>query len=105
MTKRKLCLAVLAAVIGCGETMAHEDFETMVVSATRGEINLKDSPAAISVIDEAKIQKMTIFTADEALGRTVGVMNRRTKGFMETTPAITIRGMSQAKDNLILVDG
>jgi iron complex outermembrane receptor protein len=105
MTKRKLCLAVLAAVIGSGETMAHEDFETMVVSATRGEINLKDSPAAISVIDEAKIQKMTIFTADEAIGRTVGVMNRRTKGFMETTPAITIRGMSQAKDNLILVDG
>jgi iron complex outermembrane receptor protein len=105
MTKRKLCLAVLAAVIGCGETMAHESFETIVVSATRGEIDLKDSPAAISVIDEAKIRQMTIFTADEALGRTVGVMNRRTKGFMETTPAITIRGMSQAKDNLILVDG
>lgn len=105
MKNRKLCLAVLAAIIGSGEAMAREDFETMVVSATRGEIDLKDSPASVSVIDAEKIRQMTIFTADEALGRTVGVMNRRTKGFMETTPAITIRGMSQAKDNLILVDG
>lgn len=105
MKNRKLCIAVLAAAVGGGEALAHEDFDTMVVSATRGEIALKDSPASVSVIDEEQIRQMTIFTADEALGRTVGVMNRRTKGFMETTPAITIRGMSQAKDNLVLVDG
>lgn len=77
----------------------------MVVSATRTEIDLKDSPASVSIITDEDIQQMNIMTVDEALKNTTGVMVRRTKGFMETTPSLTIRGNAQAKDNLVLVDG
>lgn len=107
MKHKKLYLALLSAGVAGGALPVHaaDELDTMIVSATRGEIDLKDSPASVSVIDAEDLRRKTVFTADEALRDTVGVMVRRTKGFMETTPALTIRGMSQAKDNLVLVDG
>ncbi len=109
MKRKKLYLALIGAGLvngGLTPAFAHEeDFETIVVSATRTEVNLKDSPASVSVITDGDLRQMTIFTIDEALKNTVGVMNRRTKGFMETTPSLTIRGFSNARDNLVLVDG
>lgn len=110
MKFKKLYLALLGAgLAGSGSATFAADATTelpsMVVSATRTEIDVKDSPASVSVITAEDIQQKTVFTVDEALKNTVGVMNRRTKGFMETTPSLTIRGNAQAKDNLVLVDG
>ncbi|MGI2202882.1 TonB-dependent receptor [Shewanella oncorhynchi] len=82
-----------------------DEMEIIVVSATRTAQDIKSSPSAINVITEEDIQGMTLFTIDEALGKTAGVMDRRTKGFMETTPSLTIRGLSNARDTLVLVDG
>lgn len=105
MKNERLALALAVAAFGTGETLAHDELDTLVVSATRTEQSLREAPASVSVITDADLRQMTIFTIDEALRNTVGVMNRRTKGFMETTPSLTIRGMGQARDNLILVDG
>lgn len=110
MRYKKLYLALIGAGLLNGGPMAiavadEETLSTMVVSATRTEVNLKEAPASVSVITAEDLGKMTLFTVDEALNRSVGVMNRRTKGFMETTPSLTIRGLSNARDSLVLVDG
>lgn len=110
MQYKKLYLALIGAGLsGVSPSLFAVDADTtlpsMVVSATRTEIDVKNSPASISVITAEEIQQMNIMTVDEALKNTAGVMVRRTKGFMETTPSLTIRGNAQAKDNLVLVDG
>lgn len=113
MRNKKLYLALLGAGLASGSAVSTAVFaadevsslDTMVVSATRSEINIKESPASISVITAQDMEKMTIFTVDEALSRSVGVMNRRTKGFMETSPSLTMRGLSNARDSLVIVDG
>lgn len=96
-----VCMAFATPALASAQT----DQPEIVITATRHPINIKDAPASVSVISAADIEQMTLFTVDEALKNTVGVMNRRTKGFMETTPSLTIRGFSNARDNLLLVDG
>jgi iron complex outermembrane receptor protein len=110
MKRKQLHLALVGAgLMNAGlapAVFAHDgDLSTLVVSATRTEIDIKNAPASVSVITDEDLRQMTVFTVDEALKNTVGVMNRRTKGFMETTPSLTIRGFSNARDNLVLVDG
>jgi len=105
----RLTLALLAAGLGLPglglAADAPDTVDSIVVSATRTATSLKAAPAAVSLIDREALQRLTLFTLDEALGRTAGVMNRRTKGFMETTPSLTMRGLSNSRDALVLVDG
>jgi len=109
MNNNLRCLCITAATVipfhSATAQSSPEAREEIVVTATRSPINLKEAPASVSVIDAVDIERMTIFTIDEALKNSVGLMNRRTKGFMETTPSLTIRGFSNARDNLLLVDG
>lgn len=108
MQYRKIYLAVLSAGlagISPAPFAADATLPSMVVSATRTEIDVKDSPSAVSVITGEEIEQMTVFTLDEALKNTVGVFDRRTKGFMDTTPYLVMRGLTQSKKNLVLVDG
>lgn len=100
-----LFLATTGMQAQASTTKETDEMEIIVVSATRTAQDIKSSPSAINVITEEDIQGMTLFTIDEALGKTAGVMDRRTKGFMETTPSLTIRGLSNARDTLVLVDG
>ena len=81
------------------------ELEEIVVTATRFQITSRDAPASVSVLTPDDMAQMTYFTVDETLKNVVGVMNRRTKGFMETTPSLTIRGFASARDNLVLLDG
>src|SRR5690606_21503754 len=106
MTPRSVLTTSIFLIIS-GSVLAQEPTsqQEIVITATRNPINLKESPASVSIITAADMEKMTLFTVDEALKNTVGVMNRRTKGFMETTASLTIRGFSNARDNLLLVDG
>ena len=110
MEYRKLYLAVLGAgLAGVSPAPfaaeADATLPSMVVSATRTEIDVKDSPSAVSVLTAEDIEQKTVFTLDEALKNTVGVFDRRTKGFMDTTPYLVMRGLTQSKKNLVLVDG
>jgi len=106
MTTRSL-LTTYFLLVTSGSALALDPAgrQEIVITATRNPVNVKESPASVSVITAADMEKMTLFTVDEALKNTVGVMNRRTKGFMETTASLTIRGFSNARDNLLLVDG
>lgn len=103
-----LCLAAATMLLPVPPASAADrntDANILVVSATRHPVDIKSAPASVDVITAEDLRHMALFTVDEALRRSAGVMDRRTKGFMETTPSLTIRGFSNARDNLVLVDG
>ncbi len=96
------CLLLLAPAASAD---ASEPLEEIVITATRTGIPLAIAPASVSVVTAGEIVQMNILTIDEALRNLAGVMVRRTKGFMETTPSLTLRGLANARDSLVLLDG
>ncbi|MDI6786738.1 MAG: TonB-dependent receptor, partial [bacterium] len=56
------------------------ELEEIVVTATKGEKKIKDSPAAVAIITSEDIEKYKINYADEALKIVSGCVTRRSKG-------------------------
>lgn len=114
MTFRKTVIFGTAVLMGPWLAQAEESgaglksgkpLGEMVVTATRGEGEVKDAPAAVNVITEQEIGNRNIFTLDEAINTVPGVFVKRGKGVLETTPAMTLRGMPLQKRTLLMVDG
>lgn len=78
---------------------------TMVISATRGELDIKDSPASVSVLTADDLQKRSALTLDQAINVLPGANFKRNKGFMESEPRIFMRGMPTQARTLVMVDG
>jgi iron complex outermembrane receptor protein len=77
----------------------------VVVTATRGETELRDSPATMSVITSQDMERRNLYTFDQAINAIPGVYAKRSKGIMDATPRISIRGLPDQKRTLVLVDG
>ncbi|MDQ7772981.1 MAG: TonB-dependent receptor [Elusimicrobiales bacterium] len=73
--------------------------------AARGTAVSGLSPGAVSVVLKDEIEARGAQTADQALNALPGVFNRRGKGFMDTSSALTLRGVPDQKRTLILFDG
>ncbi len=82
-----------------------EQMEEVVVTATRTEKTLADVPASVSVITQEDMARQNIKTLDEALRLTPGVFDKRTKGMMDATPSVNLRGFKGDQYTLVLVDG
>ncbi len=111
MTKR-FSLIILALFAAGGQALAEEEknkdatLGEMVVTATRTEKELSESPGSVSVVTREEIDSRNIKSLDEALNTTVGVFNdSKGKGLMGTTSSVTMRGMSYDKRVLFLLDG
>ena len=76
----------------------------IVVTATRSEKSISESPAAVSVIKREDLDSRNIQTVDSALNMVEGVFDKRAKG-LDTTSRVTLRGMPEQKRTLILLDG
>jgi vitamin B12 transporter len=107
-------IAALALVIVQGATIVHsqtgrdeasgeEPFQTIVVTATRTETKLDETPASLTVVDEGEIQARHAETVGEAL-RTVPGVDVVQTGSRGTETDLFIRG-ADADQTLILVDG
>lgn len=104
-----LVLVLSAPVVGIaadddkqGEVVQLQD---VVVTATRTEKALEDVPGSVSVITQEDLQKQDIETVDEALRLTPGVFAKRTKGLMDSTPSVSIRGLKGDQYTLVMIDG
>ncbi|WP_313485374.1 catecholate siderophore receptor CirA [Atlantibacter hermannii] len=80
---------------------ANTQEETMVVSASATEQNLKDAPASISVITQQDLQRKTVQNLKEVLKEVPGVQLTN-EG--DNRQGVSIRGLSSSY-TLILVDG
>lgn len=77
----------------------------MVVSATRGETDIRSAPAAASVVTAEEIAMRNVYTLDQAVNAVPGTFARRGKGLMDTLAEINMRGMPGQQRNLVMVDG
>ncbi len=79
--------------------------EDLVVSATKTEKHLEDAPASVSIIGKEDIDLRNVKTVDEALNALSGVYVKRTKGLMDSTSSVRMRGYNNDHYTLILLDG
>ncbi|WP_172684053.1 TonB-dependent receptor plug domain-containing protein [Desulfosarcina cetonica] len=79
--------------------------DDIVVSATKTEKLITDAPGSVTVIDRQALQNKDIQTVDDALNTIAGVFIKRSKGLMDSTAAINMRGFYGDKYTLILIDG
>lgn len=78
---------------------------SMIVSATRSGIDLRDAPAAANVITADDLALRSAQTLDQAVNAIPGTFARRGKGLMDTLSEINMRGMPGQQRNLVMVDG
>ncbi len=78
------------------------DLDTVVVTATKTEKNIKEVPASVSVITAYDLAKANIKTLDQVLHYVPGMYVKESQGMMGTK--ISLRGMTQSQV-LVLMDG
>jgi len=82
-----------------------QQFDDVVVSATRGEKSIADAPGSISIVTADEIKKRNITTVDQAFTLLPGVMVDNRKGAMSTSTTVTMRGLPGQNRTLIMLDG
>jgi len=98
-----LLLLALPPVRAAAET---EVWAGQVVGvAARGPKSARKNPGSVSVVARQDLEAKTVQSADQALNALPGVFNRRGKGLMDTSSAVTLRGVPEQKRTLVLFDG
>lgn len=98
-----LALGFTSSVHAAEQTVAQAKLDTIVVTASRSEQNIKDVPARISVIDEKTIQRSPIADLGSLLNREASINIVQSGGIGQTTSAF-LRG-TDSKHLLFLKDG
>ena len=111
--KRKCRYALLTAALltgssvwGSSAVLAEEvplnfDLDTMVVTATRTALSIKESPSSVQVVDSKKLEQTQAKTLRDALKNTLGV---NIFNDFQGRSNVSIRG-SESRHVLIMVDG
>jgi iron complex outermembrane receptor protein len=79
--------------------------DEIVVTATKTEKKVEDAPGSVTVITREELESKELKTADEAMKTLVGVFAKRTKGVMDATPSVSLRGFFGDEYTLVLIDG
>jgi iron complex outermembrane receptor protein len=83
---------------------AQYELEDVVVTGTKTQLKIKESPAAVSVVTQADVEKKDVVYIDDAVANLPGVQVARTEKGDQST-VVTIRGIPNYDKNLILLDG
>ena len=79
--------------------------EEIVVTATKTEKKVEDAPASVTVIDKEEMKKKNMETVDDALNSLSGLFVKRSKGLMDSTASVRMRGFAGDEYTLVLIDG
>lgn len=113
MQKKDLSKLVLTTLLtgsvlwGGGTAFAAEEnlqefsLDTMVVTATRTEMSVKEAPSAVQVVDSKKLEQTQAKTLHDALKGALGV---NVFNDFQGRSNVSIRG-SESRHVLIMVDG
>ena len=101
------------AASGTTATPAHtaatgNKLEATVVTATRTARMTDETPGATYVVTQDQMQSRNLKTLDEAVNNIPGVFSTRSKGMMDTSAAISLRGMPNSASTsrtLVMIDG
>ncbi len=78
---------------------------TVVVTATRSEIELDKSPVSTNVLTEKELASRPLQTLDQHLGLMEGLYAHRTQGPSATDSHVSLRGFNGSSRTLVLLDG
>jgi len=96
--------AAVATIASAAASKAQYELEDVVITGTKTKLKIKDSPAAVSVVDQGKLNKKSAVYSDDLVTGLPGVQVERTaKGNQSTN--VTLRGIVGDARNLILLDG
>lgn len=79
--------------------------EEIVVTATKTEKEIEDVPGSVTVISKEEMELRNMETVDDALSETKGIFVKRSKGLMDATASVRMRGFKGDQYTLILLDG
>lgn len=104
---RPLAVISLLPSLWIGAALAEDiaDMDAIVVTATRSPHAVGETPVAAFVVNREQIDNGNAKNVDELVRGIPGVFAGRTKGPMDMTPAITLRGVPDPKRTLVLLDG
>lgn len=77
----------------------------VVITATKTEKKVEDAPGSVSVITREEMKKQNVQTVDDALKTLPGVYVKRSKGLMDSTASVNMRGFYGDKYTLVMLDG
>ncbi|HPS93190.1 MAG TPA: TonB-dependent receptor [Deltaproteobacteria bacterium] len=99
-----LCFLVLATSAFAEETNVGD----VVVTATKTQQKVSDSPATVNVVTGAAIKESNSHFVDEAIRALPGLFSERVEGvsgISDSFAPIHLRGMPNASESLVLLDG
>jgi iron complex outermembrane receptor protein len=79
--------------------------QTVVVSATRSEVEIDRTPLSASVITTSELEARPVQNVDQQLTLTPGVYVQRFQGFSGTDSNVYLRGLNGSARTLVLLDG
>lgn len=78
--------------------------DDIVVTATKTEKRVADAPAAVTVVTREDMDRRNFKTVDAALNSLEGVFVKRSKGLMDATAGVRMRGFNNDHATLVLLD-
>ncbi|SDU41841.1 TonB-dependent receptor [Desulfobacula phenolica] len=79
--------------------------DDIVVTATKTKEAISNAPGSIYVVSRQDLEKRNIKTIDDAFAIIPGAFVKRTKGLMDSTSSVRLRGFNNDRYTLILIDG
>lgn len=101
-------MSLASTLLGMTEVQAAEEairLDTILVTATKTQKKVEDAPGNVTVINREELTKQNIQTVDDALNTLPGLFVKRSKGLMDATPSMSMRGFQGDQYTLILLDG
>lgn len=103
---KKSLNCILISSVACCIAMAQDNtLEPVITTATRTEINVDEAPGSVTVITKEEINTLPANNLKDVLRSVEGVRVKQSKGLMDSTPLIVVRGMPSQSRTLIMLDG
>ncbi len=100
-----LCTALAQICWAEDEVASVTTLVPIVVTATKTEKKVEDVPGSVTLITKDDIERLNIKTVDEALSELSGVFTKRSKGLMDSTTSVRMRGFNNDRYTAVLLDG
>ncbi len=97
--------AISLTAVGATAQEQSSTLEEMVITATKTEKKITEAPASVTVVTRAEMQRRNVKTVDGALAEFPGLFVKRTKGLMDSTSSVKLRGFNGDEYTLVLLDG
>ncbi|MBC7359560.1 MAG: TonB-dependent receptor [Desulfacinum sp.] len=88
-----------------GPSEAAVRLEEIVVTATKTVKATEEAPGSVTVITREEMENKNMRTADDALNALSGIYVKRSKGLMDATASVRLRGFAGDEYTLVLIDG